>query len=321
MRKRFIPALAVLGALVAACSGTGSTPTAAPVTVAPPTVAAVSAAPSVATGPTVSMSSAGYFVGPNGLTLYVFDKDTAGKSNCQAGQCLQNWPPLTAANGAISLGTGLTASDFNTIARDDGSAQVTFKNIPLYFFAGDSAPGDKNGDGVGGIWHVATASATLPAASTAASPATSLAASAPPASAGSGTGTCYDSHYQKVPCPSSAAGSPAAGLDVSVSPAGYLVGPTGMALYIYDKDTTANASTCTGDCLTNWPALAIAAGATTTIGSGLDQEDFATFTRTDDSANQVTYYGKPLYYYVGDTAAGQTNGDGLFNIWHLAKPQ
>jgi len=318
MLKSFIPALVVLGALVAACSGTGSTPV--PTVAPPPTAAPATAAPaSAAAGPTVSISSAGYLVGPTGLTLYTFDKDTANTSNCQTGQCVQNWPALVAPSGTLSLGTGLTASDFSTLTRTDGSAQVTFKTIPLYNFAGDSAPGDKNGDGVGGIWHVATTSSTLPVASIGPS---APAVSGPPASSGGGSQVCYNSKYQVVPCPSSgAAGSPSAGLDVTVSPAGYLVGPNGHTLYVFANDKGADASACTGDCLANWPALTVAAGATTTIGSGLDQEDFKTFARSDDSSNQVEYYGKPLYYYAGDSAPGDTKGDGLFGLWTEAKPQ
>jgi predicted lipoprotein with Yx(FWY)xxD motif len=289
-------------------------PTTRPATAAPASVAAASTA---ANGPTVSTSSAGYFVGPTGLTLYTFDKDTAGKSNCGPGQCATNWPALVLpSGGSISVGTGLTASDFATVARDDGTTQVAFRNIPLYYFAGDQNPGDKNGDGVGGIWHLATTASQLPSSSSAPSAAASAAASGPAGSAA----MCTDAKYQLVPCPSGAAASPAA-MDVSVSTAGYLVGPNGMTLYPFDKDTTPNASSCTGQCLVNWPALTIAAGATPTIGTGLDQEDFTTFTRTDASANQVAYYGKPLYFFAADTAPGQTNGDGVGNIWHLAKPQ
>ena len=165
--KSLIPASVVLAALVAACAGTGSTPapTAAPATPAPATAAA--SAP-VTLAFTVSLAPAGFFVGPNGHTLYTFDKDTAGTSNCQADQCVTNWPALTLQGGVqLAIGAGLTQTDFATITRNDGTAQVTFKDIPLYYFAGDTAVGDKNGDGVGGIWHLATTASTPPAASSA----------------------------------------------------------------------------------------------------------------------------------------------------------
>jgi predicted lipoprotein with Yx(FWY)xxD motif len=320
MFRSLIPASVLLVAVVAACSGAGSTPapTVAPATAAP-TATAATPAPTLAF--TVSLAPAGFFVGPNGLTLYTFDKDTLGTSNCQASQCASNWPALTVATGTqLAIGAGLNASDFATITRQDGTTQVTFKEIPLYNFAGDSAVGDKNGDGVGGIWHLATKASTLPTPS-----AEPSAAASPAASSGTGGKVCYDPYHYVVPCPSgsAAAGSPAAsaGATVSVSTAGYLVGPTGLALYEYDKDTTPGSSACTADCATNWPALTVATGESVVAGSGVDQADFATFTRTDDSTTQVTYYAKPLYYFAGDQAAGDTNGASVSPSWHLAKPQ
>ncbi len=321
-RLRFaLPATVALAAFVAACAGAASTPqpTAVPATAAPP-----SATPPVTLAYTVSLAPAGFFVGPTGHTLYTFDTDTLGTSNCQASQCASNWPALTLQGGVqLAIGAGLTQTDFATITREDGTAQVTFKDIPLYYFAGDQAVGDKNGDGVGGIWHLATKASVLPVASSAPSAPASAPATAPASSAAIG-GPCYDAHYQVVPCPtaSSAASSPAAGgSTVSVSGAGYLVGPTGLALYEYDKDATANSSACTGDCLSNWPALTVAIGESVVVGTGIDQEDFAVFTRSDDGTSQVTYYGKPLYMFAADSAAGDTNGASVSPSWHLAMPQ
>ena len=62
----------------------------------------------------------------------------------------------------ITVGPGLDLAEFTAITRDDGTNQVTFKLIPLYYFAGDSAAGDTNGEGVGGVWHLATPTSTLP---------------------------------------------------------------------------------------------------------------------------------------------------------------
>lgn len=313
MFRSLLPATVLVAAVVAGCSGSaGST---APASAAPVITAPASAALS---GSTIAISDGGFFVGPDGKTLYTFDKDVAGKSNC-TGQCLTNWPALIVANAsAITPGTGLTAADFTTVTRDDGTLQVAFKQIPLYYFAGDSKPGDKNGDGVGGIWHLATTASlpiTVSAAPSAAASAAGSAAS-PPASVAAAQ--CTDAHYQTIPCPSAGG---ATATTVSVSSAGYLVAANGMALYTYDKDSTANVSSCSGDCLTNWPALTVAPATSVSVGTGVDQEDFATFTRTDSGASQVTYYGKALYFFVGDTAAGQTNGDGVGAVWHLAKPQ
>lgn len=83
----------------------------------------------------------------DGMTLYTFDKDTAGTSVCYD-DCEVNWPPYIAADGAEV--PGLTI-----IERNDGAKQWAKAGKPLYFWVGDSAPGETNGDGVGGVWHVA----------------------------------------------------------------------------------------------------------------------------------------------------------------------
>jgi predicted lipoprotein with Yx(FWY)xxD motif len=85
----------------------------------------------------------------NGMTLYVFDRDGSGKSNCN-GSCADNWPPLVADTDAKASG------DFAFIARNEGRKQWTYKGKPLYTFSKDKSPGDAGGDGVNNVWHVAT---------------------------------------------------------------------------------------------------------------------------------------------------------------------
>lgn len=84
-----------------------------------------------------------------GMTLYTFDKDSDGKSVCN-GNCAKNWPPLTAA--ADAKGTG----DYSVVTREDGSKQWAYKSKPLYLWIKDQKPGEKSGDGVGGVWKTAT---------------------------------------------------------------------------------------------------------------------------------------------------------------------
>ena len=93
----------------------------------------------------------GLLVGPNGMTLYIFDKDAAGsgKSVCN-GPCATNWPPLAAAADATPAG------DYSIVTRDDGAKQWAFKGKPLYYWTKDQKPGDKTGDGFNGVWKVAT---------------------------------------------------------------------------------------------------------------------------------------------------------------------
>jgi predicted lipoprotein with Yx(FWY)xxD motif len=91
----------------------------------------------------------------NHLTLYTYNADVAGSgtSNCNSG-CISEWPPLTVPPGTVpAAGPGVTGH-LGTIRRSDGSTQVTYNGRPLYFFAGDSAPGQTNGHYTG--WSVAT---------------------------------------------------------------------------------------------------------------------------------------------------------------------
>jgi predicted lipoprotein with Yx(FWY)xxD motif len=93
----------------------------------------------------------GVLVGPNGMTLYTFGRDTAGAgtSACNA-QCAANWPPLPVAETAKPMG------GYTIIIREDGKRQWAYKGAPLYYWTKDSKPGDKTGDGVlNGAWKVA----------------------------------------------------------------------------------------------------------------------------------------------------------------------
>ena len=90
----------------------------------------------------------GVLTGPNGMTLYTFDPDSGGKSTCN-GTCAVNWPPLMASD------TDKPSGDWTVIQRDDGKKQWAFKGKPLYYWAKDSKPGDKTGDGVNKVWHLA----------------------------------------------------------------------------------------------------------------------------------------------------------------------
>ncbi len=103
---------------------------------------------SMAAGP--AKVADGVLTGPNGMTLYTFDRDTAGsgKSVCN-GPCATNWPPLMAGD------TDQASGDYTIITRDDGKKQWTFKGKPLYFWAKDMKPGDRTGDGFNKVWQLA----------------------------------------------------------------------------------------------------------------------------------------------------------------------
>ncbi len=239
-------------------------------------------------------------VGPNGHTLYYFDKDTAGVSTC-TGSCAAIWPPLT-TTGTATAGAGVTGT-LGTLTRADGSVQVTYNGWPLYYYAADTAPGQTNGQGVLGIWHVATVNlAAAVAAST--SSATSSSTSATSSTA-----------------PSSAASSTASGLTLSIADNAklgpVLVGPSGDTLYYFLKDS-AGTNNCAGKCAQIWPALTVSGPSALSLGLGITGN--VSLIPAVGGTYQVTYNGWPLYYFSGDKAPGQANGQGFLGIWFAAGP-
>ena len=93
-----------------------------------------------------------YLTDAKGMALYVFKKDSAGKSAC-AGDCVTKWPLYYREK--VGATGSLKAEDFSTITREDGQKQTTYKGLPLYYFAGDKAASDTNGQGVRDVWFVA----------------------------------------------------------------------------------------------------------------------------------------------------------------------
>jgi predicted lipoprotein with Yx(FWY)xxD motif len=84
---------------------------------------------------------------PEGMTVYTFDQDAAGTSSCY-GECAEEWPPVTAPSDAEAFG------QMSIIERSDGTRQWAYAGKPLYLYHDDVAPGDAEGDGEGGVWHV-----------------------------------------------------------------------------------------------------------------------------------------------------------------------
>ncbi|HEY2603480.1 MAG TPA: hypothetical protein VGI67_18130 [Thermoleophilaceae bacterium] len=86
-----------------------------------------------------------------------------------------------------------------------------------------------------------------------------------------------------------------------------LVDSKGLTLYLFKKDTGTK-STCTGACATNWPPLRT--GGKPLAGTGLSASKVGTTGRPGGKP-QVTYNGHPLYLFEGDSAPGQTHGQGI----------
>ncbi len=82
------------------------------------------------------------------MSLYTYDADGENRSAC-SGACAETWPAATLPKGS-ALG-----ENYALFQRPDGSWQIAYKGRPLYLYAGDARPGDINGDGIGGLWHLA----------------------------------------------------------------------------------------------------------------------------------------------------------------------
>lgn len=288
----------MLGAACASPVGT-TAPTSAPtVTSAPPTAttaaATVTATKSATTeaaqqpagtgaaAVNVSPSSLGeILVGADGLTLYMFTKDVNGESACYDA-CATNWPPLLTTDKP-QAGDGVTDTLLGTVARTDGSMQVTYNKMPLYYYAKDKAAGDVVGQGVGDVWYVIAPSGDPIGMKTGETPA--------------GVGMIVniaDSKLGKI-----------------------LVDVNGMTLYLFTKDTNGE-STCYDTCATNWPPLL--SKEKPRAGEGVDEALLGTVARTDGSL-QVTYNKMPLYYFAKDKAPGDTTGQDVNNVWYMVSPE
>ncbi len=168
---------AALGAVVVGAAACGSSGAA--------TTATTKATPPALTVSTVHSASLGtILVNQSGLTLYRYTPDGTGKTTC-TGACAKAWPPLVLPTAATHLAGkgGVTTSELGTITRPGGAKQVTFKGMPLYRFAGDSAAGQTKGQGVAGTWFVVSTSAapaTPAAAPTATTAAPTAVTTAPP---------------------------------------------------------------------------------------------------------------------------------------------
>ena len=158
-----VGSLFITAALLVGCSSGGASAsapaaaTAAPVSAAPASEAPASAAASApasapaegsATVEAKPVGTAGTVLvdGDDGMTVYIFTKDVkdSGKSACSR-DCLATWPALTVAAGTTPTGGAGVTGKLGTITRDDGTLQVTYNGLPLYYFKNDKAPGDANG--------------------------------------------------------------------------------------------------------------------------------------------------------------------------------
>lgn len=242
-----------------------------------------------------------YLTDANGNTLYFFARDVDGANTCTSATCNPLWPVYYEAN--VKVPKALKAEDFATKTTTDGRQQTTYKGWPLYYYAPAAAgvftreaPGATGGNGIGSVWHVVNPGYGVVLASK--------------------TVEDKTSHV--------------------MASRTYLVDAKGRTLYFFAKDNnatpTVQATTCTGGCAAIWPAVYLSAPV---VPSSLKASDFGTITRepstttgpygtTTSTREQLTYKGRPLYYFAADGATrGKVEGHNLDDSgdkWFAAAP-
>ncbi len=231
-------------------------------------------------------------VGESGLTLYGFTDDVDGSPTCN-GACADAWPPVIVdadADIAGLLGSGLDGSVFSTAIRDDGSTQLVAGVWPLYFFAGDAAPGETNGQGSGDVWFVVAADGALV-----------------------GAGGADTDAEDAAPVDAPAEEAVVSSADSSLGT--ILVDGDGLSLYGFTNDS-ADQSVCNGACADAWPPVIVAGS---DVPDGLDPAVFAVIER-DDGSFQLRAGNWPLYRFAGDAAPGDVAGQGSGDVWFVVAP-
>ena len=215
------------------------------------------------------------------LTLYTFDKDAVDQSECLNDQCITTWPPLLAAD------TDTAIAPLGVFERSDGYKQWALHGMPLYFFNGDGAAGQVNGEGVGGVWHTAVAE--------------------PIDLQGNDTDGAYLAASGQVLTTIKS--------DTTDSFSAISADKLGFALYTFDNDTL-GVSNCNDTCLNNWPAVLGQEGDLVVEPYSLVERSLGT---DGEVVQQWALHGMPLYFYLGDDKAGDTNGTAVAR-WRLARP-
>ena len=290
-----ISVLATMSIILAACMS-AATPTTAPSVTQPaatPSVTQPAATLSVSSASTVTIDVASdptlgkFLVDSKGMTLYVFTKDGPDQSNCDA-KCMANWPPLV-TSGTAKVGLGVDASLIGTATLTGGAMIVTYDHMPLYYFIKDTKPGQIFGEDVGSVWFVVSPEGQ------------------PVKAPGPATPTTAPVVTMTEPT-INVASDPTLGQ--------ILVDDKGMTLYVFTKDGP-DQSNCDAKCMANWPPL-LTQGKPI-VGSGVDDSKIGS-AMLADGTKIVTYNHLPLYYFIKDTKAGDTSGQGVGSVWYVISP-
>jgi predicted lipoprotein with Yx(FWY)xxD motif len=287
--RRYIAFVGFLAVMLVVAGCTMPLATSQPAAAPAPTAAPTEAAPTEAMAATLMVSQqeglGQFLTDEQGLSLYLFTKDTPNTSTCYD-RCAENWPPLLTSGSPVA-GQDVDAALLGTTQRQDGSTQVTYNGWPLYYYVKDQQPGDTTGQEVGDVWYVISPQGQEigPMAATEAAPTEAMAA------------TLMVSQQEGL--------------------GQFLTDEQGLSLYLFTKDTP-NTSNCYDQCAENWPPL-LTSGSPV-AGQDVDAALLGT-TQRQDGSTQITYNGWPLYYYVKDQQPGDTTGQEVGDVWYLVTPQ
>jgi predicted lipoprotein with Yx(FWY)xxD motif len=238
-------------------------------------------------------------VDASGNTLYAFTNDSEAKPTC-IDACAEAWPPVI-VDASWTVAPGLDAGVFSTITHPAGGEQLTAGAYPLYRFSGDARPGDANGQASGGVWFVVGDDAT---------PITDEAVAA---------GDDLELYPSEDAPPSDSAPAPeaeeAAGVvTIAETDLGsILAGPDGLTVYGFTEDADGT-PTCVDGCAVAWPPLVVEPNIDLT---GMPGEAEYTIVERADGTAQMKAGKWPLYYFAGDEAPGETNGQGSGGSWFV----
>lgn len=193
-------------------------------------------------------------------------------------ECATNWPPVYVEGATLPDGV---EGELTEIERTDGTMQLAFNGWPLYTFVGDQAPGDTTGQGLNEVWWVAS---TAPA-------------------------------MEASPMASPVAADTVVLIAETPELGMFLTDADGMTLYIFTNDEP-GVSNCDEGCLANWPPFVADEADLANVPEGFEGE--LTLIDLADGTQMVAYNDQPLYYFIGDQAAGDTTGQGVGDVWFVA---
>jgi predicted lipoprotein with Yx(FWY)xxD motif len=154
LRRAFWGVSMLLVAVIAVACGSASSTSSGSTSTSGGTTPSSSAAIIKTTSATVNGQSVTILTNAKGMTLYYFKPDTPTKSAC-TGACASNWPPLVfTGSGSPTSASALPGT--LSVVTDANGQQVEYNGHPLYTFSGDTAPGQTHGEGIKGVWFVAT---------------------------------------------------------------------------------------------------------------------------------------------------------------------